>query len=53
MVGKELSTDQLFLLRTGINFFVLDELGHKFGKIVKVKWSDKPKGGFSQSFGKI
>ena len=64
MVGKELSTDQsillknypkgsnelLFLLGTGINFFVLDELGRKFGKIVKVKCSDKPKGGFFSEF---
>jgi hypothetical protein len=64
MVAKELSTDQsiplknlpkasnelLFLLRTGINFFVLDELGRKFGKIVVIKWSDKPKGGFFSGF---
>ena len=64
MVGKELSTDQsillknfpkasnelFFLLRTGIPFFVLDEVGRKFGKIVTVKWSDKPKGGFFSGF---
>jgi hypothetical protein len=67
MVGKELSTDQsillknlpkasneiLFLLRTGIHFFILDELGRKFGKIVTVKWSDKRGVVFSQDFGKI
>ena len=64
MVGKELSTDQsillknlpkasnelLFLLRTGINFFLLDELGRTIGNIVTVKWSDKPKGGFFSGF---
>jgi hypothetical protein len=67
MVGKELSTDQsillknlpkasyelLFLLRTGINFFLLDELGRTIGNIVTVNGLISQRVVFSQGFGKI
>ena len=66
-MDKELSTDQsillknlpkastelLFLLRTDIIDFVFVNFCLLFGKMVTVKWSDSPKGGFFLDFGKI